>query len=91
MYSTPIRLIITPLTTLINFVRISFHATEMEVQTYIRSTFSSFIAGRSVKVLMTKQETAHAALSRAFERTKDMPHVRGHMVPKMNRPVRISR
>ncbi|KAH6607908.1 hypothetical protein Trco_004221 [Trichoderma cornu-damae] len=59
--------------------------------THIRVTFSTFIAGKSVKVLIAKQEITHAMVSKTFERTKDVPRMAGHIVPKMNSPVKISR
>lgn len=59
--------------------------------TYIKSTFSTFIAGKSVKVLMTRQNIAHAALRNIFERMNDVPDITGHAAPRMNSPVNISR
>jgi len=59
--------------------------------TYIRVTFSAFIAGSKVKMLIIRQETIHARLNPACFRRNKTPYVAGHVAARMKIPVRISR
>lgn len=59
--------------------------------TYIKLMFSTFIASKVVKVLMTTQEVAQVRLRNGCCCRNDRPYAAGHRAPTMKRPVKISR
>lgn len=62
----------------------------MEI-TYSSETFSVFMAGIKVKTLITKQEATQPRLCKGYFFTNGNPYVRGHTVPRIKIPDKISR
>ena len=61
------------------------------VAAYMRGIFSTFIAGKSVKVLMARQDRNQSKLRNRCDLKNEIPHVKGQKAPSTNSPVKISR